>query len=86
MFPFYEYSAIKCTVLILCEQVWVSDTCFSSNEIRLLFFSRSSSFSVIHVSVVVLNTTSDTGLYAGAGRTYRRTGGHVITKFSRIKR
>ena len=86
MFPFYEHSAIKCTVLILCEKVWVSDTCFSSSEIHLLKFSRSSSFSVIHVSVVVLNKTFDIGVYAVAGRTYRRTGGHVITKFSRIKR
>ena len=86
MFPFNEYSAIKCTVLIICEQVWVSDTCFSSNEIRLLFFSRSSSFPVIHVSVEVLNIRFDIGSYAVAGRTYRRTGGHVITKFSSIKR
>ena len=86
MFPFYEYSAIKCTVLILFEKVWVSEICVSSNEIRLLFFPPLVSFSVIHVSVVVLNITFDIGLYAGAGRTYRPTGAHVITKFSGIKR
>ena len=58
-------------------------SCFSSNKIRLFCFliSRSSSFSVMHVSVVVLNMTFDISLHVGGGRTDVRTDGHVSTKF-----
>ena len=60
-------------------------SCFSSNKIRLFccLISRSSTFSVKHVSVVVLNMTFDISLHVGGGRTDVRTDGHVSTKFSR---
>ena len=64
-------------------------SCFSSIEIRFLFFiSRSISFSVIHVIVVVLNETVTWHRLTCRGwtdvRTDGQTGGHVITKFSGV--